>query len=310
MSNIQQEIGELMAAGAYRIPMLIAIGIMTVGLAIKSALFPFHAWLPDAYGYSTVSSAAILSSLVSKGYIFLLIKIFYRVIGFEHISGSHILNILFVFGLCGMIFGSVSAIAENDVRRMIAFSSVAQIGYIYMGFGLGTEAGMVASIFHIFVHGATKALLFVSAIGLTDVSGGSRHFAELTGSGYRNKVAGVGFTVGSLSMVGIPLFSGFVSKLLFAEAAVIAPDWRMFPTLIVLAISTVLNAIYFLKTVLRIYSPQSRDWERENGFYRIGGGRQKLYTLTIILFIVLNLIFGVSSQPILELIKDGLHHFS
>jgi multicomponent Na+:H+ antiporter subunit D len=310
MSNIQQEIGELMAAGAYRIPMLIAIGIMTVGLAIKSALFPFHAWLPDAYGYSTVSSAAILSSLVSKGYIFLLIKIFYRVIGFEHISGSHILNILFVFGLCGMIFGSVSAIAENDVRRMIAFSSVAQIGYIYMGFGLGTEAGMVASIFHIFVHGATKALLFVSAIGLTDVSGGSRHFAELTGSGYRNKVAGVGFTVGSLSMVGIPLFSGFVSKLLFAEAAVIAPDWRMFPTLIVLAISTVLNAIYFLKTVLRIYSPQSRDWERENGFYRIGGGRQKLYTLTIVLFIVLNLIFGVSSQPILELIKDGLHHFS
>ena len=84
----------------------------------------------------------------------------------------------------------------------------------------------------------------------------------------------------------------------------------MFPTLIVLAISTVLNAIYFLKTVLRIYSPQSRDWERENGFYRIGGGRQKLYTLTIVLFIVLNLIFGVSSQPILELIKDGLHHFS
>jgi multicomponent Na+:H+ antiporter subunit D len=209
-----------------------------------------------------------------------------------------------------MIFGSVSAIAENDVRRMIAFSSVAQIGYIYMGFGLGTEAGMVASIFHIFVHGATKALLFVSAIGLTDVSGGSRHFAELTGSGYRNKVAGVGFTVGSLSMVGIPLFSGFVSKLLFAEAAVIAPDWRMFPTLIVLAISTVLNAIYFLKTVLRIYSPQSLDWERENGFYRIGGSRQKLYTLTIVLFIVLNLIFGVSSQPILELIKDGLHHFS
>lgn len=310
MSNIQQEISEIMAAGTYRIPMLIAIGIMTVGLAIKSALFPFHSWLPDAYGYSTVSSAAILSSLVSKGYIFLLIKIFYRVIGFEHIAGSHILNILFVFGLCGMIFGSVSAIAEKDVRRMIAFSSVAQIGYIYMGFGLGTEAGMVASIFHILVHAATKALLFVSAIGLTDVSGGSRHFAELTGSGYRNKVAGVGFTVGSLSMVGIPLFSGFVSKLLFAEAAVIAPDWRMFPTLIVLAISTVLNAIYFLKTVLRIYAPTAEEWEKENGFYRITCSKQRLYTAAILLFIGLNLILGLTSQPILELIKDGLHHFA
>ena len=169
---------------------------------------------------------------------------------------------------------------------------------------------MVASIFHILVHAATKALLFVSAIGLTDVSGGSRHFAELTGSGYRNKVAGVGFTVGSLSMVGIPLFSGFVSKLLFAEAAVIAPDWRMFPTLIVLAISTVLNAIYFLKTVLRIYAPTAEEWEKENGFYRISCSKQRLYTAAILLFIGLNLILGLTSQPILELIKDGLHHFA
>ena len=133
MENIQQQIGAIMAAGTYRVPMMITIGIITVGLAIKSALFPFHSWVPDAYGYSTVSSGAILSSLVSKGYIFLLFKIFYRVIGAEHIAGSHILNLLFLFGLCGMIFGSVSAIWEKDIRRMIAFSSVAQIGYIYMG---------------------------------------------------------------------------------------------------------------------------------------------------------------------------------
>ncbi len=310
MSNIQEKVAEIMATGSYRIPMLIAIGIMTVGLAIKSALFPFHSWLPDAYGYSTVSSAAILSSLVSKGYIFLLIKIFYRVIGFEHISGSHILNILFIFGLCGMIFGSVSAIWEKDIRRMIAFSSVAQIGYIYMGFGLGTEEGMIASIFHILVHAATKSLLFVSAIGLTDVSGDSRHFSELTGSAYRNKVAGIGFAVGSFSMVGIPMFSGFVSKLLFAEAAVIAPNWRMFPTLIVLAVSTVLNAIYFLKTVLRIYAPIPAEMEKEKGFCRIIFREQKLYTITIILFIVVNLILGLTSQPIIQLIKEGLLHFA
>ena len=119
---------------------------MCIGLCIKSALFPFHAWLPDAYGYSTVSSAAILSSLVSKGYIFLLIKIIYRVIGFDIFNSTRIIDVLFVFGLMGMIFGSLSAIKENDIRRMIAFSSVAQIGYIYMGFGMGTQAGMVASI--------------------------------------------------------------------------------------------------------------------------------------------------------------------
>jgi len=310
MSNMKESVAQIMATGTYRIPMLITVGLMTVGIAIKSALFPFHAWLPDAYGYSTVSSASILSSLVSKGYIFLLIKIFYRVIGFEYISGSHILNILFLFGLCGMIFGSVNAIWEKDIRRMIAFSSVAQIGYIYMGFGLGTEEGMVASIFHIMAHAATKSLLFVSAIGLTDVSLGSRDFFNLTGSGYRNKVAGVGFTVGSLAMVGIPMFSGFVSKLLFAEAAVINPTWRMFPTLIVLAISTILNAIYFLKTVLRIYTPESPKVEEEKGYSRMKMKEQRGYTVTIILFILLNMFLGVTSQPVIELIKEGLHNFA
>ena len=310
MSNIKEQIAQIMTAGTYRVPMIITIGIITVGLAIKSALFPFHSWLPDAYGYATVSSGAILSSLVSKGYIFLLIKIFYRVIGFEYISGSHVLNILFLFGLCGMIFGSVSAIWEKDIRRMIAFSSVAQIGYIYMGFGLGTEVGMIASIFHILTHAATKSLLFVSAIGLTDVSGGSRSFFELTGAGYRNKFAGVGFAVGALSMVGIPMFSGFVSKLLFAEAAVLVPNWKLLPTLMVLAVSTILNAVYFLKTVVRIYTPEKPETIREKGYFCLKFPEQKLYCLTIVLFILVNLILGMTSQPVIRLIQEGLRNFA
>lgn len=310
MSNIQAQMAVIMDTGTYQIPVLITIGIMTVGLAIKSALFPFHNWVPDAYGYSTVSSGAILSSLVSKGYLFLLIKIFYRVIGFEYISGSQILNILFLFGLCGMIFGSVSAIWESDLRRMIAFSSVAQIGYIYMGLGLGTEEGVIAAVFHILAHGATKALLFVSASGLTDVCGEDTDFFALTGAAYRNKTAGVGFLVGSLSMVGIPLFAGFVSKLLFAQAAVLVPNWKLFPTLIVLAISTILNTIYFLKTVIRIYSPADPVKVQEKGYARLRFRSQKLYGATMVLFILVNLILGATSQPILQLIEQGLHHFA
>lgn len=309
MSNIKESVAAIMAAGTYQIPLTITIGLVTVGLAIKSALFPFHAWLPDAYGYSTVSSAAMLSSLVSKGYIFLLIKIFYCVVGFDIIVGSKIPNVLFLFGLSGMIFGSISAIWEKDIRRMIAFSSVAQIGYIYMGFGLGTTEGMVASIFHILAHAAAKSLLFVSAIGLTDVSAGSRNFFDLTGSAYRNKVAGVGFSVGAMSMVGIPLFSGFVSKLLFAEAAVMHPTHKMMPTLIVLAVSTILNAIYFLKTVVRIYVPEKREVEAEKGYFTMKAGQQRLYTITIILFILINLVLGMMSEPIIGIIETGLIHF-
>lgn len=304
MSNMKESVALLAASGNYGIPLIVSIVMMSVGLCIKSALFPFHAWLPDAYGYSTVSSAAILSALVSKGYIFLLIKIIYRVIGFDIYHDTRIIDILFVFGLMGMIFGSLSAIRENDVRRMIAFSSVAQIGYIYMGFGMGTQEGMTASIFHILSHAATKSLLFIAAIGLTDVSGGSRKFIELTGSGYRNKWAGVAFTVGSLSMVGVPLFSGFISKLLFSQAAVLNHT-KMLPALIVLGISTILNAIYFMKTVIRIYTPLNNCAYTSVTFKDISA-----YAMVLVAFIVLNVILGISSQPVVDMIRQGLAMFA
>lgn len=304
MSNIKESVALIVAEGEYTIPLIVSIVLMSVGLCIKSALFPFHAWLPDAYGYSTVSSAAVLSSLVSKGYIFLLIKIIYRVIGFDIYHDTRIIDILFLFGLMGMIFGSTSAIRENDIRRMIAFSSVAQIGYIYMGFGMGTEAGMTASVFHILSHAATKSLLFIAAVGLTDVSGRNRQFIELTGSGYRNRWAGVAFTVGSLAMVGVPLFSGFISKLLFAQAAV-QNHAKMLPALIVLGISTILNAIYFMKTVIRIYTPVE-----DTPYPSVTFRDRPVYAVVLTAFIVLNVMLGISSQPVVDMIRQGLAMFA
>ena len=304
MSNIKESVMLIVAENEYVIPLIVSIVLMSVGLCIKSALFPFHAWLPDAYGYSTVSSAAILSSLVSKGYIFLLIKIIYRVIGFDVYRNTRIVDMLFLFGLMGMIFGSLSAIRENDIRRMIAFSSVAQIGYIYMGFGMGTQAGMTASVFHILSHAATKSLLFIAAIGLTDVSDESCQFIDLTGSGYRNKWAGVTFTVGSLSMVGVPLFSGFISKLLFSQAAV-QNHAKMLPALIVLGISTILNAIYFMKTVIRIYTPVEDTYYSSSTFKD-----DPVYCVVLAAFIIMNIILGISSQPVVDMIQQGLAMFA
>ena len=225
-------------------------------------------------------------------------------IGFDVFHDSKIVNILFIFALMGMVFGSLSAIKENDVRRMIAFSSVAQVGYIYMGVGMGTQVGMVAAVFHVLSHVATKSLLFISAIGLTDVSGGSRKFIELTGSGYRNKCAGVAFSVGALSMVGVPMFSGFISKLLFSQAAV-QNTVKMLPTLIVLGISTILNAIYFMKTVIRIYTPVN---DRE--YPTVAWRDNKVYAAVLFCFVVLNILLGVCSQPIVDLIESGLMMFA
>ena len=222
MSPAKVVLEQIIAEHSYQVPLMVIIILVTVGLGIKSGLYPFHTWIPDAYGYTTPSASAILSSLVSKGYIFLLIKIFYRVLGFDSIISSHMVNILFAFGVIGMIMGSVAAIKERNIRRMTAYSSVAQIGYIYMGLGLGTTAGVVAAVFHIISHGVMKSLLFLSISGLTEVSDGRSDYLSLRGAGLRNKIAGVAFTVGSLSMIGMPLLTGFISKYLFASAATTA----------------------------------------------------------------------------------------
>jgi len=101
-----------------------------------------------------------------------------------------------------------------------------------------------------------------------------------------------------------------VSKLLFAEAAVLGPNWKLFPTLIVLAVSTVLNASYFLKTVIRIYTPMDSAAIREKGYFCLRFPEQKLYCMTIVLFILVNLVLGMTSQPIIALIEQGLRNFA
>ena len=146
----------------------------------------------------------------------------------------------------------------------------------------------------------------MAASGLTDSAGDSTDFSDLTGAGYRNKLAGIAFTVGSLSMVGFPVFSGFISKLLFAQAAV-GHEIKMLPTLIALAISTILNALYFMNTVIRIYTPERR---RGNEKQRVVPLReQPAKSAALVCFIVLNIFLGLSSEPIIEMIRTGLGMF-
>ena len=171
MSNIKEAVAGIVADGTYTIPLTVVIGLITIGLAIKSGLYPFHGWIPDAYSTSAPTSSALLSGLASKGYIILLIKIYYRVLGVNSIVSGKILDVVFVLGIIAMIMGSVHAMHEGDIRRMSAYSSVSHIGYIFMCIGMGTDAGMTAAIFHLYTHAMTKAMLFMSVAGVADVSG-------------------------------------------------------------------------------------------------------------------------------------------
>ena len=304
MSNIHEQVVKIAESGALPRVLTLSAALMSLGLAVKSALFPFHTWLPDAYGYSTPTSSAVLSSLVSKGYIVLLIKIFYRVFGLDVIDRMRVNDVLFVFGLVGIIMGSLSAIREKDIRRMVSFSSVAQIGYIFMGIGMGTEAGMVAAVFHIFVHGMGKSMLFLSTNGLVWVSGDNKMFRALRGSGYRNPIAGVAFSVGSFSMVGIPFLGGFISKLYFARAAMLMQPVETVVVLLVLAASTFLNTIYFLKTVITLYRPSEAPPPAER--YKPSPG----FIFSTFCLVAANFALGTFSQPIIEAIRAGLRMFA
>lgn len=303
MPNIREAVGAIWAAGEYRIPLRVIIVLMVVGLAIKSGLFPFHFWMADTYGCALPGSAGILSGIISKGYIFFLLKVVHSVIGTEVFYASGVQNVLFLFGVLGMIVGSVSAIHANDIKHMIAYSSAAQIGYIYMGIGISPVAGTVAALFHMMTHALTKPALFLSASRLSDVSGDSKKFVDMQGSAHRNRMAGLVFTVGSMSMVGIPAFMGFISKLLFAFAGVQAGE-KMLPTLIALAISTVLNVVYFLRTVIRIYTPAP-----EQGGRAVRWREQLPFTMTAMCFIALNICIGLCSQPVIDLLESGMAMF-
>ena len=297
MVNIHESMIGLMATGKYQLPITIIVGLMAVGMAIKSALFPFHTWLSQAHGSATTASSSILSGLVLKGYIFLLIKVFYRVLGLEIISKIKVTNVLFVLAVMGMIIGSIDAIQETHIKRIIAYSSVAQIGYIYLGIGLGTPAGFMAAVFHIIVHALTKPMLFSAAGGLSDASHHNHHLDQLEGAAYRNPIAGVAFVIGSLSMIGIPFFAGFATKYYLAGAAM-QSGAKMWPALLALALSTVLNAIYYIRIITIIYHKDGQDLTRFKN--------SKTYVLGMSVFIVANLALGLFYQNIVDVIISGL----
>ena len=301
MENIRASIQMLSAFQRYTLPLAVALCLMTAGLAVKSALYPFAFWLPDAHGSATNASSAILSGLVLKGHIVLLIKIFCRVYGLEVVERLGLDNALLILGLSAMMMGSIHAMSQKDIKRMIAWSSVAQVGYIFLGIGLNTIAALAAACLHIIVHAAVKPMIFTAAGGLSSASGHRKDLYALRGSFYGNRMAGLGFIAGAFSMMGLPTFAGFASKLSLTLAAFDSPAivWA----LAALAASSVLNALYYVPAVIVILTLPAEPpalaapppaW---------------LYRATMAAFLALNFYLGLFCVPLLRLLERGVRVF-
>ena len=305
MQNIKESVTALSLNGQYILPIEVVICLFAIGLGIKSALYPFHSWLPDAHGSSTSASSAVLSGLVLKGYIILLVKMFYRVFGLEVVHNLRVLDILFVLGILAMTMGSIKAISERDLKKMIAYSSVAQIGYIYLGIGIGNELGMAAALLQVLVHAFTKPMLFNTAGAFMDVSDGKKKFKYLAGAARKNMFAGIVFAIGALSMIGIPLFAGFSVKYYLGLSALENPS-RVVLSIIALIISTVLNAIYYIPALMVLFR---KTKETENVVF-IPKNPDIPYIVSSVVFAIANFVFGIFAAYFIDLIIKGLSMFA
>jgi len=229
---------------------LTAFAFFTVGLSLKMALFPLHTWLPNAYTYAPSVVSSIMAATATKVGAYAMLRIMFTVFTPEFdLQVVPVTKILIVVSVIAVIAGSVLAIAQTSIKRMLAYSSVGQIGYIVLGMAVANQAGMTGSLLHILNHALMKGTLFLAAgavvyrLGVDDIS-------ALKGLGKKMPLTMAAFTVGALSMIGVPLSVGFISKWYISMGAIHADMWFIVPAIL---ISSLLTAVYFWRIIESIY---------------------------------------------------------
>ena len=201
--------------GASNITIMVGV-LFIMGFGLKAALVPFHAWLPDAHPSAPAPISAMLSGILIKSLgVYTLCRVFYNIIGIN----SSLSLILMVLGTLSMVIGVFLAIGQWDFKRLLAYHSISQIGYVILGIGLGTPLGMIGGLFHLFNHSVFKSLLFLNS-GAVEYATGTRDLQKMGGLMTKMPITGTTSLVASMSIAGIPPFNGFWSKLIIIIAAV------------------------------------------------------------------------------------------
>lgn len=294
--NLQYVAAELPAAlSLYPYNILIALSLIIVGLGVKAALFPLHVWLPDAHSAAPTPSSAVLSALVIKIYAIAMIKIF-AVFPPELFAQIPVLEIVLLLSALAAVAGSIFAMLQDDIKKMLACSSIAQIGFVFMGIGFFQGQALIGGLLHIFNHAVIKAMLFLAA-GMIIYATGIRRISDFKGLGTRLPLTMSAFVIGALAMVGIPGTSGFVSKWYLALGALEAG--KPFYIFIIL-FSSLLNGIYYFPIVITAFFGSDPQPATE---------RQDLplsMLVPVLLLAAATVIFGFYPRPLVELLQQVL----
>lgn len=242
-----------MADLAERLPLVesnrtipVAFTFLTVGITLKLALFPLHLWLPNAYTFAPSAVTAFMASTSTKVAVYLLLRFFFTVFGFDFSFERMRLDmVLMPLSLVAILAMSLVAIFQVNVKRLLAFSSVAQIGYMVLGISFGSVLGVTAGILHLFNHALMKGALFM-AMGCVMYRVGSVRIERMQGLGKTMPWTMAAFVGGGLSLIGVPLTVGFVSKWYLVQAALEQGNW---PVAAVVMVGSLMALVYIWKVV-------------------------------------------------------------
>ena len=273
-------------------PLLAAFAFITVGLALKAALFPLHLWLPNAYTYAPSGVSAFMAATATKVSLYVLLRFTFTLFGAEFAFGELPLHwVLLVPAVIAMFAGSFSAIFQRDIKRMLAYSSVAQIGYITLAIALASQAGVQAAMLHMFNHGLMKAALFC-ALGCIFYRIGSTRIEAMAGLGRQMPWTFAAIVAGGLSLLGAPLTAGFISKWFLVQAALEQSLWWL---VVLIVASSLLAVVYVWRLVEALY------------FKEPAAGRENVreaplsVLLPTLLLAAANIYFGLDTRLTVEL---------
>lgn len=240
----------------YRYLIYASLGLFIMGFSVKAAFFPGHAWLADAHPVAPSSISALLSGLIVKATgVFLLIRFLFSVFGIHKSFYGQILSPLFLtISTITILSGSLFAIVQTKLKRMLAYSTIAQMGYILFGIGLVSPQGLAGSILHMINHAIVKGLLFLCS-GIIIYKTGLKDISDMGKLGYKMPVTMACFTIGACSMIGVPPLAGFMSKWVLATASF--QSGKPF-LLIILLLSSLLNAVYYFRVIAISYFGESK----------------------------------------------------
>jgi multicomponent Na+:H+ antiporter subunit D len=246
MMDLSQRLPEVTDTRTIRV----AFAFVTVGVSIKLALFPLHLWLPNAYTFAPSVVSAFFAATATKVGIYVLLRFFFTVFGIHFSFNSmHVGEILMLLAVAAILIASLVAVFQNNVKRMLAYSSVAQIGYIILGISLATSAGVTAGMLHLFNHALIKCALFL-AMGCIFLRLGSVELKDMHGLARQMPWTMAAFVAGGLSLVGLPLTAGFISKWYLVSAVLMDGYW---PLAVLILVSSLLALVYIWRVVEAAY---------------------------------------------------------